>query len=66
MAEKNNSNYITSTKNITVGDRKRSVFIIKPKSGVGKKSSTNKVSSVTVKKSRGCSGCSRRRKAKSG
>ena len=59
MQEKNSSNYITSSKNIIIGNKKRSVFVIKP--NTEKKSSTKQISRIAIKRLSGCGGCSRRR-----
>ena len=47
---------ITKNYRITIGDKKRSSFIIKPNS--------NKQSQSSTKKRKSCGGCSRRRKSK--
>ncbi|HUS48614.1 MAG TPA: hypothetical protein VMZ91_00475 [Candidatus Paceibacterota bacterium] len=49
MNEKTTKNY-----NVIIGDRKRTAFVIKPSSAKKTKSS--------VKRSRSCGGCSRKRK----
>jgi hypothetical protein len=61
MTENNDSNYITSTKSMIIGNKKRSVFIIKPNSNKNKSSNTAKVNNMFIKKARKCSGCSRNR-----
>jgi len=49
MNEKTTKNY-----NIIIGDKKRTAFVIKPSSAKNIKS--------PIKRSRGCGGCSRKRK----
>ena len=49
-------------KEIIIGDKKRSVFVIKP--NPDRKSNVKKVKgSSIIRKSRGCGGCSRRRRS---
>lgn len=59
MKEKNSSNYITTVKSVTIGDKKRNVFVITPNKDKKITASTSKVS---VRRSGSCGGCSRKRK----
>ena len=65
MEEKKTVKYDTIKKEvITVGDRKRTFFIIKPttKAAETKKTTTPTIPSTTIKPiKKGCSGCNRRK-----
>lgn len=63
MKEKNSSNYITTVKSVTIGDKKRSVFVITLNKDKKITASTSKVS---TRRPGSCSGCSRKRKIDSG
>ena len=61
MEEKITKKYIALSKGAMIGNKKRNTFTTKFNA-----TNSPKFKNTTIRKSRGCSGCSRKRKIKSG
>ena len=61
MEKKITKNYVASAQKFIIGNKKRNTFIIGSNAA-----NSSKSKNMTIKKSRGCSGCSRKRKIQRG